>query len=50
MKKLITVLIAVLIVFCPVCAFAGETHINHVPGSTGIEVYAAIRKSRTTMK
>lgn len=44
MKKLITVLIAVLIVFCPVCAFAGETHINHVPGSTGIEVYGSYQK------
>lgn len=44
MKKLITVLIAVLIVFCPVCAFAGEAHVNHVPGSTGIEVYGSYQK------
>ena len=46
MKKWIAALAAILLLSCPMTAFAAEADINQVPGNQGIEVYGSCQSSK----
>ena len=46
MKKWITALTALLLLSCPMTAFAAESDINRVSGNQGIEVYGSCKSSK----
>ena len=49
MKKWIAALAAILLLSCPMTAFAAEADINQVPGNQGIEVYGSCQSSKDSV-